>query len=114
MSSCKPHISKIGEYFLFRSSQRFGFHLSSFERVTKIFPVAPVNTVTQSGVRTFQVAAIQVGMVTITVAVPPSSLEFIGTVIFMIVVLLILCGEFHIAMYVERVARSPYNRVINR
>ena len=51
-------------------------------------------------------------MVTITVAVPPSSLEFIGTVIFMIVVLLIFCGEFHIAMYVERVARSPYNRVI--
>ena len=78
------------------------------------FPVAPVHTVTKRGVVAFKVAAIQVGMVTMNVAVPPSSLKCTGTVIFMIVVLLIFGGEVHIAMYVERVACSPYNRVTNQ
>ena len=75
----------------------FDFHLSSFDGVVMTFPVKPVHTVSIRRVFALKIAAVQVGFVTLIV--PPGSLEFRGTILVRILVVVsIFCAERHATM----------------
>ena len=76
---------------------KFDFHHSSFNRVVITLPVIPVYTVSIRRVFPLQIAAVQVGLVTLIV--PPGSLEFRGTILARILVVVSIFGaEQHATM----------------
>ena len=92
---------------------RFDFHLSSFNGVAMTLPVIPVHTVSIRRVMTLKVEAVQVGGV--TGPVPPGSLEFRGTIMVRILVVVsIFCAERHATMNEKGITSCSWKNAQDR
>ena len=83
-------------HFVLLGINWFDFHLSSFSGVVFTLPVIPIHTVSIRGVLTVMIETVQVGGV--TASVPPGSLECLGAVTTIYVIISIFSGKRHATM----------------
>ena len=75
------------------------FHLGPLQGVVISLPAIPVDTISEGGVISMMIQAIQVGVV--TVIAPPGSFKYNGAVTYSVIIIFIFSGKWLTAMISE-------------